>query len=187
MTLTILFDDRRPNYQGAQDPQPRPMARVDVLPPPGSSIAPWHGMGLLDTGATGLFLPTQIAQRLGIPLTGPGVTKTRIWTANGFADMDRCSIDVQIHGVMVSNVEALFFPNQRVLIGRTVMFQFLQAIGFEQNGWLMKHKSSSSLPVPVAVVEPAAQHSGHSGHSGIVEYDNYVLIDSVRIDKNLRR
>jgi len=158
------------------------MARIDVLPPAGSSAAPWRGMGLLDTGASALFLPSQIAQRLGIALTGPGVTRMRVWTANGFVQMDQCQIDVQIHGTRVNGVEALFYPNQRVLIGRGAMFRILEAVGFERGHWLLKQpptpQGSSALPLPLAVSRPAEPSAG------IDDLGDRVRVGAVIIDKN---
>lgn len=181
MIHRIDFDDRRPNYQGAQDPEPRPMARIDVLPPAGSTAAPWTGMGLLDTGASALFLPSQIAQRLGIALTGPGVTRMKVWTASGAVQMDQRQIDVQIHGIPVNGVEALFYPNQHVLIGRGALFKFLEAIGFEKNHWLLKQPPSQQgpnpLPTPVAVLRPA------DPSAGIEDLGDYLRIGGVILKK----
>lgn len=133
----VDFDDQHANFKGSTDPHPLPRIRVDVPPGPlNPAAASWSAMGLLDTGATGLYLPTEVATQLGIPLTNAVLVS--VWTANGSVTMERCAIDVSLHGVLVQGLETYFFPNQRVLVGLDAIFQIIETIGFEQGQWLRK-------------------------------------------------
>lgn len=183
---SVHFDDGRPNVLGTGDPQPAPRIRVDVKPPAGSSLPPLRFMGLLDTGASHLFLPTAAATRLGIPLTGSSVTPVQIWTANGIVTMHQRSIDVAIHGNAINGLDAIFFPNQRVLVGRNALFKFLEAVGFESGQWMIKYPPQWGSGVTLSTINVSMRPDVFpSNYTGFGESDTHVISGAVRLKKKL--
>jgi hypothetical protein len=98
--------------------------------------------------------------------------------------MTQRQIDVNIHGVLVSGVDTLFYPNQRVLIGRPVLFQLAQAVGFEHAHWLLKHKPAAQTAAAPPALAAAVQPAGPA--PTIEDRGSYLIVGGVRIDVNRR-
>ncbi len=79
---------------------------------------------LLDTGATSVALPLELARGLGLPLRPGGVTQT----ANGAVQTWATRLDsVDLGGLMVENVRAIVLPNmpgEDVLLGMNFLKRF---------------------------------------------------------------
>ena len=85
---------------------------------------------LLDTGATDIAVPEQLAERLGLK-RGP---QTTVVTANGIIDVDTARLDeVALGPIVLRNLRATINPHMRddeVLLGMA----FLRDIEFTQRG-----------------------------------------------------
>lgn len=85
---------------------------------------------LVDTGATDVALPAEVARRLGIQGGAPVVSRTANGTTTGWATrLD----SVAIGGLVLRNVRALILPNmpgQEVLLGMS----FLKRLELVQSG-----------------------------------------------------
>jgi aspartyl protease family protein len=79
---------------------------------------------LLDTGATSVALPLQLARRLDLPMRPGGISKT----ANGLVQTWSTRLDnVDLGGLSATNVRAAVMPNMpgdEVLLGMSYLKRF---------------------------------------------------------------
>jgi aspartyl protease family protein len=140
LALLVLFFDKLLDHQQNPNPNPSPVLSAQGVPRVvlernrlGHYVAGGFINGnpvtfLLDTGATSVALPMELARAMELPLRMGGMSKT----ANGMVQTWTTRLDsVTLGGLTVPNIRAVVMPNMpgdEVLLGMNYLrhFEMLQ-------------------------------------------------------------
>lgn len=130
MSIPVTYAVRHAWMSPATKGDNRPYDTITIYGDTGRSVDFW---GLLDTGADFLMLESDIAEKLGINLSGCIYQPVRFGSGHQ-TFLPRRQIEVGLFGQR-AEVDAVFGIGGTPLIGRTTILKFAD-FGIDMQGWL---------------------------------------------------